>query len=153
MGREARFNAAGRPFVLSRKEMLSRVSKSVLHILGAGAVTVTASWCDEHEDQLTADTHCTTVYGDTSTGRPIGSFPGELPGQIALGHLGETLALVANQKAPVEAALAKIRASLDDLKAAPGPKDDTEQPHPPPEAPPEVRAEVVPPDEGADPNG
>lgn len=104
----------GKPFLVARRELAVRLARMVQFLGGAAAVTVAVTWVDETADRADAITHVSTAYGETSTGRPIGSLGGELPLEIATQHLKETVTLVEEQKdsiAKAAAAAAVTRAA------------------------------------------
>jgi len=80
----------GRAVILSRKEVTERLARTAQYMAGAAVVTVSMTWADETDTQIAAQTHTATAYGETSSGKPLGSLPGEVPAHIAVGHLNET---------------------------------------------------------------
>lgn len=110
----------GRPFLSSRRDLAIRWARAVQHVSGSVAVTLTVTWADEKENQIDGDSHTATAYGETSSGKPLGSLPGDLPQLVALAHLRE----VGNQ------GLNQARALEEHVAAK---AKDNGQPQPPPD--------------------
>lgn len=74
-------------------------ARAIQFLTGAASVTVAITWCDDgpNENSLESATHTATCWGNTSSGKPIGSLPGDAAPRIALGHLAEVGKAVVSQ--------------------------------------------------------
>ena len=100
----------GKAFVSTRKELANRLARVIQYVAGAVACSLTLTWADENNDTIEGDTLTTTVYGETSKGKPLGSLPGDLPQMVALGHLREVANQGLNQAHRLEEQVAAAKA-------------------------------------------
>lgn len=97
----------GKALILSRKEVTERLARTAQYMAGAAVVTVGITWVDEGATEATAASYVNTAYGETSSGRPLGSLPGSTAAQVASAHLLEVGKLVMGQADEIQAAVAK----------------------------------------------
>lgn len=115
----------GKPLILSRKDVSARMARAIGFMVDAAAITVSITWVDEQQDMVGAETHQATAYGDTSAGRPLGSLPGDVALQAALGHYAQIERLAQEGSASLIEQVAKLKAE-EEAKAAAGEEESEE---------------------------
>lgn len=110
----------GKPFMKSRRELTEMHGRAIQYLVGGAAVTVIITWADDGAEQIDSETHISTTYGMTRSGKPIGSLPGQLPQLLALGHLNESVKSLAGQAEGI------AKAQREEEPAPPAAEDEVE---------------------------